>query len=601
MRPIPPVPTSDAAARHRRCSPAPAPLRRLRAAARRFGRSEDGSMVIFGLFVALIIFMSLGLAVDAMNAEYRRTKLQSTLDSAVLAAADLDQPFDAEEVVESYFTRAGLAETLDPVPAPVQTLNSRTVSASASQTVPTSFLQLVGIDSFDIDVQSTANETIPDVEISLVLDISGSMRFGTSNGLTDRIGPLRDASKDFARTVLRGGRANDTTISVVPYAGQVNPGAELFAMVGGARRHGHSECLVLGSAEFSRTGLPSSSARQVPHFMSWSIDRTYMDWGWCPQANSAILPFSSDVSQIEDYVDGLRLYDGTGTHIGMKWGLALLDPTSRDEVASLRGSGLAGPVSDGRPYEWDQDGNLKVIVLMTDGNITEQISPLYDVPVFWHGTSRTEIAVLEPNAVYRALHDAGRGIDTDLAMLELRAALLVADPYAKSVQITSGTVRMNGLHTAQSMLAMLKPLTAEETARLADLVDGGLASLDPAIRVGGTAAPASPPGIALIDHGYRNLTSELDRQRNHLNQSGRLKSQTSSASSNRDMFTAICAAAKAHGVVVYTVAFEASSEAQSEMRECATADSHYFDVRDAQIATAFRAIASQINQLRLMK
>ena len=62
-------------------------MRRLR----RFRRDEDGSMIIFTLFLILMMLMVGGMAVDLMRFETNRSRLQATLDRAVLAAADLDQ------------------------------------------------------------------------------------------------------------------------------------------------------------------------------------------------------------------------------------------------------------------------------------------------------------------------------------------------------------------------------------------------------------------------------------------------------------------------------------------------------------------------------
>jgi len=53
----------------------------------RFGRDEDGSMILFGLFLLILMLMASGLAIDTMRAEYTRTTIQNTLDRAILAAA----------------------------------------------------------------------------------------------------------------------------------------------------------------------------------------------------------------------------------------------------------------------------------------------------------------------------------------------------------------------------------------------------------------------------------------------------------------------------------------------------------------------------------
>ena len=64
----------------------------------------------------------------------------------------------------------------------------------------------------------------------------------------------------------------------------------------------------------------------------------------------------------------------------------------------------------------------------------------------------------------------------------------------------------------------------------------------------------------------------------------------------------VCTLAKANGVVVYGIAFEAPANGQTQIRNCSTdgtTGSHYFNATGLQISTAFSAIASNISQLRL--
>ena len=71
-------------------------------------------------------------------------------------------------------------------------------------------------------------------------------------------------------------------------------------------------------------------------------------------------------------------------------------------------------------------------------------------------------------------------------------------------------------------------------------------------------------------------------------------------SSTKDARTqAICDAAKAEGIIVFTIGFEAPSAGQSVLQNCASSASHYFDVDGLEIADAFAAIAASIRQLRL--
>ena len=69
----------------------------------------------------------------------------------------------------------------------------------------------------------------------------------------------------------------------------------------------------------------------------------------------------------------------------------------------------------------------------------------------------------------------------------------------------------------------------------------------------------------------------------------------------------ICSAAKAKHIVIWTIGFEVDDDPYDNddgadvMRNCAASPSHFFDVDGIELSEAFRAIARQINQLRLIE
>jgi hypothetical protein len=63
-----------------------------------------------------------------------------------------------------------------------------------------------------------------------------------------------------------------------------------------------------------------------------------------------------------------------------------------------------------------------------------------------------------------------------------------------------------------------------------------------------------------------------------------------------------CAAARGDGIIIYGIAFQASTAGQTQIRNCSTdgvTGSHYFNATTMNIASAFQSIASNISQLRL--
>ena len=76
---------------------------------------------------------------------------------------------------------------------------------------------------------------------------------------------------------------------------------------------------------------------------------------------------------------------------------------------------------------------------------------------------------------------------------------------------------------------------------------------------------------------------------------------TVSGSEANNRLSRICSAAKNAGIVVFAIAFEAPSNGQAALSECASSASHYFDVEGVEITETFHAIARQINSLRLIQ
>jgi hypothetical protein len=138
-----------------------------------------------------------------------------------------------------------------------------------------------------------------------------------------------------------------------------------------------SSCLDIGTGGFSSAELPSGMLYpQTPHFMNWDIAGNVMDWGWCPQDQTSIQYLSNDRAGLKNLINNMRMHDGTGTHYAMKWAVSMLDPSSQDDVTALANAGLAAPEFIGRPASYDDSTTQKYIILMTDGQITEQVRPI---------------------------------------------------------------------------------------------------------------------------------------------------------------------------------------------------------------------------------
>lgn len=333
--------------------------------------------MILVMFVGLVLLT--GLAIDLLRQEAERADLQNAIDRGVLAAAALSQPLDPEDTVEAYLDTRLLSDgetNLQVVPDTA--LNFRRISASAVGGSETIFLRMAGDSRLPVVAASAAEERRQNVEISLVLDISGSMARERSGGTENsRLQVLRGAASEFVDLVLTQDTIPHTSVSLIPYSGQVNAGP-FFNRLTPGRVHNFSSCVEFTNSDYGIAPLPAADSRgQTQHFQWFSFEAFSgheAAWGWCPSNTQALLPFSNDAGELKNRITNFVGHDGTGTQNGMKWGLGLLDPSTQPLIAALTSGENpdVDPLFAQRPAAYNDTGALKVIVLMTDGNIRYQ-------------------------------------------------------------------------------------------------------------------------------------------------------------------------------------------------------------------------------------
>ena len=330
---------------------------------RRFGKEEDGTITIFACFMVLIMVMIGGMGVDMMRHEMERTRLQAVSDRAVLAAADLDQTLDPEAVVRDYFAKSGMADYVSAVTVD-DGLNYRTVTVDATNTIQTQFMDALGVDTLNVPALAKAEERVAKVEISMVLDISGSM--GSNNKMQN----LRNAASVFVDTVVRDETENLISVNIVPYSAHVNAGPEIFERMQVNPLHNFSHCVEFPDADFNSTTLNSDGAHftHMQHFQNHDPGWNQLEETVCPRYDfERITAFSQDTVALKDQISQLRPRANTSIFLGMKWGTALLDPSFRSINQSMASAGLTDAHFASRPAAYNDPETLKTVILMTDG------------------------------------------------------------------------------------------------------------------------------------------------------------------------------------------------------------------------------------------
>ncbi|MEX0971387.1 MAG: pilus assembly protein TadG-related protein [Paracoccaceae bacterium] len=347
-----------------------------------YGKDERGAVIAYILLMFLMMIVAAGGAIDFMRHENVRTRLQNGLDRGVLAAAAFNQTIGEREVVAGYLKTAGFPAPVTLVVDPViPSLNSRRVEARAQLVIRTYFLKIIGINTLTVAAAGAAEQQRQHVEISLALDISGSMaRELTGGSATERrLSLMRDKAEEFIDLILHEDTVATTTVNLIPYAGQVNPGMVAFNYLNNGNNYGHnySHCIDFNSGDMDDMDIPGFHSRpQTPHFQWFSFEGASgheADWGWCPTDSRAITYFSNDPADLKAEIASFRAHDGTGSNIAFKWALSLLNPDNSSFLSALRSGGEFSQTD--RPAAFEGADALKIIVIMTDGNTRYQRRP----------------------------------------------------------------------------------------------------------------------------------------------------------------------------------------------------------------------------------
>ncbi len=218
---------------------------------RQFKKDEDGGLIVLTLLLLISMLVVGGMAVDFMRFESERTKLQSVSDRAVLAAANLNQERDAGAVLTDFFTAEGYADAIVGEPFIEKTASGSEIRLSSQIDMDTFYLRLIGMDTLTAPARASAVEGTGNVEVSLVLDISGSMgrlmegpiyrrdengdpiRDSEGNILTDegtetRMFFLQQAANQFIEDLLLPEYEDRVSINLIAYSQHVRLRDDLY-------------------------------------------------------------------------------------------------------------------------------------------------------------------------------------------------------------------------------------------------------------------------------------------------------------------------------------------------------------------------------------
>ncbi len=325
-------------------------------------RSGNFAMMFAATMVALLI--SGGIALDLSRAVKSQATSRNALDAAILATArQLSlgniRTDEAHDFLVNY-----LEGTLG------VTIGSGTeyylanfsvdkdkekISADLTRKLPLTLTALAGTSTKKITASSAALYGIPETEIVMTFDVTGSMR-------GSKIVDLKNAAAIGINELLDGAGSTDNRlrIAMVPYAEGVNAGplyTTVFAESESTSGPPPADTDPTAAAAAAAADNCSTERKGPGQFTDdnprkGKINRDFR-LNSCPA--SPLVPLTAKKATLQNAVKAMTVGGGTGGHIGIQWAWYLISPkwadyVHKDSVAAAYGSDVR-----------------KFAIIMTDG------------------------------------------------------------------------------------------------------------------------------------------------------------------------------------------------------------------------------------------
>ncbi|MEN8659577.1 MAG: pilus assembly protein TadG-related protein [Marivita sp.] len=528
--------------------------------ANRFWRDEQGSVTIFVVLLTMVMVSLGGLAVDVIRFESQRAQLQSVIDRAVLSAAGTaNDEAEVSSIVTQYLTAQNITPSRLTPDYFIQD-GRRITGVRVEQDVRTYFLRYFGFNTLRAEANSRAEQNIRSVEISLVLDRSGSM---LDNSKLDW---MKTAATNFVTEMLGNNRSSDVvSISVIPFNDRIVAGTAVAGVFNFTEEHSFSTCAKFPDDSFSSVAVtPFDPIERTMHF-----DYIYQ-YNWIPFAQAycptddvnAILPWSNNEAEINAHIQGLVAEGFARPDQALKWGAALLDPAAQPAAAVLASDGEIPASFANRPTAYSNDA-LKVIVLIADGmasgespDVAQQFKRGF-APIY-----RFEAGGVVRWSTYHAA--AGRYYVTSGAAPFDTAGTWQSEPFGGAAAQQLTWPELWATRTSRSILFdFYYPMTIR--AALDGLVGWGNAY-----------------------DAYFNFSDNA------------ISLADTTARSNQN-FETLCAAAAARDIVIFTISLDATESDAAILQNCAATTSNHYLTRSSNLTDAFASISEAIGMLRLIE
>ena len=327
---------------------------------RRFTSSRDGAIApLFGVCIASLIMLT-GVAIDGARGYRTSSEAGVALDAAALASAKalrLQNLSDEElrKLAVDYFADnfkfANESEkiTIERVDMTIDRKLYK-VTLKAYLKLPTTIAAMLGKDVIDISTQSTAIYDSREVELAMMLDVSGSMK-------GSKLSDLKAAAGDLVKILIEGNKSGSKhRIGIAPFSTAVNAGEYAGEIVEKKDSKGKKYA---GAGTTCVTDRFGSHAFTDKNPNSGKFGQRSSS---CPE--SSVMPLSDDDEELVGHINAMKADGMTAGHLGIAWAWYLLAP-EWDRLWP----------EESAPKEYNDPEYTKVAILMTDGQFNNFYEP----------------------------------------------------------------------------------------------------------------------------------------------------------------------------------------------------------------------------------
>ncbi|WP_209000999.1 TadE/TadG family type IV pilus assembly protein [Stappia sp. BW2] len=337
------------------------------------GDRKASILPVFGIMVILIVVIA-GISIDVSRTVNAREKLSFAIDAAALSvAADLSTSVMSDKQItdalaDSFKANLAGVEFLDEA---VKNLDfvvdpeNGTIKVSSFATLDNYFIDMggygkkaLGPETFSFGTSSQVTYSRFDVELALVVDVTGSMR--------NDMQTLRDASEGLVNILIpEETKETDSKvrISLIPYSQGVNLGSYAEKVKGGVWGYGDGSVCVTERQDYD-DGEDIYKVRYTDKPYNYYVktnpppqDVFYGGGSNKCSSTSKMIPLTSERDTLLDAIAALDDNGGTAGQTGVVWGWNSISPNYSD----------VWPLAS-KPEPYDNDDVLKFAIIMTDGD-----------------------------------------------------------------------------------------------------------------------------------------------------------------------------------------------------------------------------------------